>query len=158
MIPSGSTRPGCSPLHPGYEQFKARHPTIDSYRDLPGGWNKASHHLVPADIRAAADPGAAVNHLLQNYACIGVQELYPLSLRLITTLAGAPRTPHVFKRVNTPTEETAVSLTQAHKALIRERNALDIAIYDALATRFRAIAPGLTRYLDIVDPLPSDPV
>jgi len=40
-------------------------------------------------------------------------------------------------------DRTAVSLTQAHKALIRERNALDI-------------APGLTRYLDIVDPLPAD--
>jgi hypothetical protein len=146
----------CSPLHPGHEQFKAQHPSIESYLELKGEWNKASHHLIPSHLREAADPSGAISHLLENYAYIGVQELYPLSLRLITTLAGAPRTPKVFKRVNTPTEENAVILTPALEARIRACNALDIAIYEALAARFRAIAPALTTYLDIVDPLPPD--
>jgi hypothetical protein len=37
----------CSPMHPGHEQFSARHPTIDSYMELPAERNKASGALLP---------------------------------------------------------------------------------------------------------------
>ena len=144
----------CSTMHPGHEQFRAHHPTIESYLDLPGEWNKACAHLVPFELRD--DSQASVDHIMASYAFVGIQEQYDLSLRLITTLAGAPRKPAVFRRVNTPTPETAVDLPDDLVARIRGRNMLDFAIYETLAARFRAVAPGLTAYLDRVDPLQEE--
>ena len=144
-----------SPMHPGYEQFRARHPTIESYMDLPEERNKAALHLLPNNLREAANLQACVDYLLATYGIIGIQEQYALSLRLITTLAGLPQRPKVFKRVNTPTGETGIHLTSAQEQRIREGNALDIAIYDHIGARFGAIGPALEAYLDIVDPLPE---
>ena len=143
-----------SAMHPGHEQFRAAHPTIDSYLDQPGEWNKAASHLVPVHLHA--DPQASIDHIMANYAFVGIQEAYALSLRLLTTLAGAPRRPGVFRRVNTPTPENAVDLPADLAALIRSRNALDVAIYDVLAARFRAVEAALTRYLDRIDPLAEE--
>ena len=92
---------------------------------------------------------------MASYAFVGIQEDYALSLRLLTTLAGAPRRPAVFRRVNTPTPETAVDLPPDLEARIRARNALDLAIYDVFAARFRAVSGALTAYLDRIDPLPE---
>ncbi len=143
----------CSTMHPGHEHFRLAHPTIETYLDLPGEWNKAAAHLVPADLRN--DTQAAIGHVMASYAFVGIQEEYALSLRLLTTLAGAPRRPAVFRRVNTPTPETAVDLPPDLEARIRARNALDLAIYDVFAARFRAAFEALTAYLDRIDPLPE---
>jgi hypothetical protein len=77
-----------------------------------------------------------------------------LSLRLITTLAGEPRRPKVFKRVHVADDHNGVMLTPAQEARIRADNALDAGIYEDIARRFRAISGDLENYLDIVDPLP----
>ncbi len=143
-----------STMHPGHEQFRQHHPTIDSYLELPEERNKASGALLPKALRDLGAAGPCVDHLLATYGFIGIQEQYALSLRLLTTLAGAPKTPKVFKRVNTPTGESGVTLTEAQEARIRADNALDIAIYEDIAARFRAISAPLEAYLDIVDPLP----
>jgi hypothetical protein len=144
----------CSAMHPGNEQFRERHPTIDSYMELPEERNKASLALLPEALRDEGDPAACVKHLLTTYGVIGIQEHYALSLRLLTTLAGDPRRPKVFKRVNTPDEASRVTLSPAQEARIRADNALDVAIYEDIASRFRAISGELEAYLDIVDPLP----
>ncbi len=146
----------CSSMHVGYEQFREAHPTIESYLELPGEWNKASGALIPHALREDNDAGACVDYIMANYAFVGIQEAYDLSLRLITTLAGAPRRPGVFKRVNTPTPENAVHLSASVETTIRERNALDVAIYDVFAARFEAIRGGLVAYLDRADPLPPE--
>lgn len=143
-----------SQMHPGHGRFREEHPTIESYLDLPGEWNKAAAHLIPYDLRD--DPQACIDHIDAHYAFVGIQESYPLSLRLITTLAGAPRRPAVFRRVNTPTPETAVDLSPELEARIRSRNALDVAIYESFAARFAAVSPALTEYLDAVDPMPVE--
>ncbi len=143
----------CSTMNVGHEQFRAAHPTIESYLELPGEWNKAAVHLVPYALRQSGDARACVDYIMSHFAVVGIQEAYALSLRLITTLAGAPRRPGVFRRVNTPTAETAVFLSHGTQSLIRERNALDIAIYENLAAIFRSIQPGLAAYLDRIDPL-----
>jgi hypothetical protein len=62
----------------------------------------------------------------------------------------------VFKRVNTPDAKTGVTLTAEQEARIRADNALDVAIYDDIAGRFRAISGALEAYLNIVDPLPIE--
>jgi hypothetical protein len=146
----------CSPMHPGNEAFKAAHPVIASYLELPGEWNKAAAHLVPAGLVDTGDAAACADHIMATFDFVGIQESYPLSLRLITTLAGAPRRPAVFKRVNTPTPETEVRLTPELEDRIRLRNALDVAIYEDLAGRFHAIEADLVDYLDRADPLPPE--
>ena len=145
-----------SPMHPGHETFRQHHPTIATYMELPEERNKAAGALLPKALRDLGAAGPCVDHLLAIYGFIGIQENYALSLRLLTTLAGAPKRPKVFKRVNTPTDETSVTLTEAQETQIRADNALDIAIYEDLAARFRAISAPLEAYLDIVDPLPVD--
>jgi hypothetical protein len=144
----------CSPMHPGHEQFSARHPTIDSYMELPAERNKASGALLPQALREHGDIVACVDHLLATYGFIGIQEQYALSLRLITTLAGEPRRPKVFKRVHVADDHNGVMLTPAQEARIRADKALDAGIYEDIARRFRAISGDLENYLDIVDPLP----
>ncbi len=143
-----------SEMHPQHKDFIASHPTIDSYMELPGERNKASAALLPSALREIGDADACVDYLLTTYGFIGIQEHYPLSLRLLTTLAGSPQRPKVFKRVNTPDARTGVTLTPAQEARIRADNALDVAIYEDIADRFRAMGTKLETYLDIVDPLP----
>jgi hypothetical protein len=146
----------CSAMHPGHEHFSAQHPTIDSYLELPEERNKASGALLPQKLRDHGDIAACVDHLLATYGFIGIQEQYALSLRLITTLAGEPRRPKVFKRVNTPDEKNGVKLTPEQEARIRADNALDVAIYEDIAGRFQAISGDLEAYLNIVDPFPIE--
>ena len=143
----------CSPMHPGHDAFRRAHPVIESYLELSGEWNKASGHLLPAELRHEGDTTACVNYLTARYDLIGIQEEYALSLRLISTLAGAPRRPTVRKRINTPTTETQVALSPETEARIRSRNALDIAVYEVLAARFAGVRAGLIEYLDRVGPL-----
>ena len=143
----------CSPMHPGHEDFRRAHPTIESYLELPGEWNKASGHLLPAELRLEGDTKPCVNYLTARYDLIGIQEDYALTLRLISTLAGAPRRPTVRKRINTPTAETGVTLSAETEARIRSRNALDIAVYEVMAARFAGVRASLVKYLDRVGPL-----
>ncbi len=144
----------CSDMHPGHEQFVADHPGIESYLDLPGEWNKIAGHLVPDHLRG--DTQACVDHVAASYAFVGIQEAYALSLRLLTTLVGAPRRPAVFRRVNTPAPGSEIHLPPTLVEKIRLRNALDVEIYEALNARFQAVAPALTAYLDEVNPLPPE--
>jgi hypothetical protein len=142
-----------SPMHPGHEAFSAQFPTIEPYLELSGEWNKIAAHLLPQQLREEADPRACADYLIATFAFIGIQELYPLTLRVLTTMAGSPQRPKVFRRLNAATPENPMELSAATEEAIRARNTLDIAIYDSLATRFRAISAGLEDYLDRVAPM-----
>jgi hypothetical protein len=143
-----------SPMHPGNEQFSAAYPRIEDYLKLEGDWNKISTSLLPTDLRAAADPQACADWLMSTYAFIGVQEYYALSLHALSWFARKPKFSKVRKRINDPTPENEVVLTDDLLHEIRERNSLDIAIYEAIAPRFAAISDSLATYLDQVAPRP----
>jgi hypothetical protein len=143
-----------SPMHPGNEQFSAAYPRIEDYLKLEGDWNKISTSLLPTDLRAAADPQACADWLMSTYAFIGVQEYYALSLHALSWFARKPKFSKVRKRINDPTPENEVVLTDDLLQEIRERNSLDIAIYEAIAPRFAAISDSLATYLDQVAPRP----
>jgi len=142
-----------SPMHPGHEAFSAQFPTIEPYLELPGEWNKIAAHLLPQALQEEADPEACAAYLMSTFAFIGIQELYPLTLRVLTTMAGSPQRPKVFRRLNAATPENPMELSPATEEAIRARNALDIAIYDAVAAQFHAISGGLEDYLDRVAPM-----
>lgn len=143
-----------SDMHPGHEQFAAAYPTIHDYLKLEGDFNKTATSLLPPELWQARDVEACVAWLTETYAFIGVQELYSLSLHALTWFGGVPRRPQVRKRINTPTPDNDVVLTLDLQEEIREKNSLDIAIYDALAPRFTAIADRMQAYLDRVAPRP----
>jgi len=143
-----------SPMHPGHEAFRAAYPRIEDYLRLESDWNKIATTLLPAHVREAADPAACVQWLLETYSFIGIQEHYDLSLHALSWCAGMPRRSRVRRRINTPTPENEVALSDELEAEVRARNALDLAIYDAIAPQWDAIGDRLTAYLDRVAPLP----
>jgi hypothetical protein len=143
-----------SPMHPGHEQFGAAYPRIEDYLKQEGDWNKTATSLLPTEMRAEANVQECVDWLISTYAFIGIQELYGLSLHAMTWFGGVPKRSKVRKRINDPTPENEVVLTYDLQQEIRERNALDIALYEGIAPRFMAISDGLTAYLDRVAPRP----
>lgn len=147
----------CSPMHPGNEQFRAEFPTIEHYLRLEGDWNKITATLIPAEVRAAGDAQACADWLTAHYAFIGMQELYSLSLHALSWFAGVPKRSRVRRRVNDPTADNEVLLTHELQERIRAVNAMDIALYDAVAPRLTSISDALTRYLDRVAPRPPRP-
>ena len=144
-----------SAMHPGNERFRTEFPTIEAYLEQPGEWNKTATYLVPPEVRRRGEQ-ACIEHVLGRYAFVGIQEMYPLSLRMVTTLAGAPARPGPKQRVNAPTAENTVELTPELDRLIRSRNALDVALYDVFAKRLAAIRASLIAYLDQSAPLPRE--
>ena len=142
-----------SPMHPGNEHFSAAYPTIEDYLKLEGDWNKTATSLLPTALTAAADPQACADWLTTTYRFIGIQEYYGLSLHALTWFARKPKFSKVRKRINDPTPETEIILSESTKDEIRDRNALDIAIYDRIAPRFTAISAELETYLNRVAPV-----
>jgi hypothetical protein len=143
-----------SSMHPGHEQFRAAYPRIEDYLRLEGDWNKIAGTLLPPDLRASGDVEAATEWLIRTYSFIGIQEMYGLSLHALSWFAGVPKRSRVRRRINNPTADNEVVLNYDLQEEIRARNALDVALYDAIAPRFMAISDALTTYLDHVAPRP----
>jgi hypothetical protein len=145
-----------SPMHPGHEEFRRDFPTIEDYLAQPGEWNKTATYLIPPDIRRAGNEQACIEHVLGRYLFVGIQEMYPLSLRIVTTLAGSPARPGAKHRVNAPTPENSVELTPELDRLIRSRNALDMTLYEYFSRHLAAVRTLLIAYLDEHAPLTRD--
>lgn len=144
-----------TPMHPGHEAFRQDFPTIEAYLAQPGEWNKTATYLVPPQIRRAGEQ-ACIDYVMAHYAFVGIQEMYPLSLRMMTTLAGAPARPGPKHRVNAPSPDNNVDLTPELDRAIRSHNALDMALYEAFAKRLAAVRAELIAYLDETAPLPRE--
>lgn len=135
-----------SPMHPLHAEVVAKAPDFAAFLDLPGPRNRMAKHLVPMPMIRRGQTAAAVAHVMERFAFVGLQERYDLSFRMLTALiAGAPVAPTERRRVNEEGER--VEVTPALERLARERNAMDWAIYDAVATRFAAIADRAETWL-----------
>jgi hypothetical protein len=146
-----------SPMHPGWENFNAAYPRIEDYLRLEGDWNKTATSLLPTELRLDGKVQDCVDWLVATYKFIGIQELYGLSLHAMTWFGGVPKRSKVRKRINDPTPENEVMLNYDLQQEIRDKNSLDIALYEAIAPRFMAISDSLTEYLDRVAPRPPLP-
>ena len=122
-------------------------PDFATYIARPFVHNKTAIALVPRPIVEANDGTAAVEFVMNNFAFVGLQEMYPLGLRTLTTLMGNPRAPEAKVRVNAPTEENQVVLTPEEEQDLRKRNSVDVAIHQAFTQRWRDIRDGLRDYL-----------
>jgi hypothetical protein len=83
--------------------------------------------------------------VLASYDFIGIQELYPLCFRTLTTLLGAPAWPTV--RENVGAGEEAPGVTPEMAARIRAANPLDVALYQAVAPRWQRLREALAKRL-----------
>jgi len=144
-----------TPMHPGHETFRRDFPTIEDYLAQQGEWNKTATYLVPPSVRRAGE-AACIDYVMNHYAFVGIQEMYPLSLRVMTTLAGNPARPGARHRVNAPNPENNVELTPELDRSIRARNALDLALYEAFARPLAAVRGELIAYLDETAPLAKE--
>ncbi|WP_270938234.1 sulfotransferase [Falsiroseomonas oryzae] len=135
-----------SPRHPVYADFVAKVASLDAYLELRPERNKIAQHLVAPDVLLGGDPTECVDYVLRNYAFIGVQEMYPISFRTLTTLIGEPSWPKLRENVNTDNDaERQVPADVAER--IRAANAIDVAIYDAIFPRWQAVREALARRL-----------
>jgi hypothetical protein len=137
-----------SELNVARADFVARTPDFAAYVARPFVHNKTAIALVPRPIVLAGDGPAAVEYVMKNYDFVGLQEMYPLSFRAVTTLMGHPRASEVKIRVNAPTEENQVVLNADEDAELRKLNAVDIALFQAFTQKWKPIRDDLRNYLN----------
>lgn len=143
-----------SAMNVGREAFIRNTPDFATYIARKHVHNKTATALVPRAIVEAGDGEAAVRHVLDTYAFVGLQEMYPISLRALTTLMGAPRAPEARVRVNEEAENR-VDLTPELEAELKRLNALDMALHQAFTQRWRAIRDPLRDWLAANRPVPG---
>jgi len=135
-----------SPRHPVHADFIARVPDMDAYLELRAERNKTAQHLVAADVLLGGDPAECVDYVMRSYAFIGVQEMYPISFRTLTTLIGQPAWPKLRENVNADNDSERNVPPELVKR-IREANPLDCAIYDAIFPRWQKVREALAKRL-----------
>jgi hypothetical protein len=128
------------------EVFVATTPDFATYVARKHVHNKAALALVPRPIVEAGDIGAATEHLMRNYAFVGLQEQYPLCMLTLTTLLGHQMNPKARARVNTEAENQ-VLLTPEEAAELRRLNAVDVGLFQAVTAGWKPIRDRLRAYL-----------
>ena len=135
-----------SGMNQARDAFIANTPDFETYIARKHVHNKSSVALVPRPLVDAGDKDGTINYVLSNYAFVGLQEMFPLCLRTLTTLMGSPRAPEAKIRVNTE-EENKVNMTPELEAELKRLNAVDIALFQAFTQRWCTIRDPLRDYL-----------
>ncbi len=135
-----------SSMNTAQAQFIETTPSFDAYVARPHVHNKISLNLAPRELVLAGDIAGCVDYITNAYAFVGLQEMYPLSLRALTTLMGDARTPEAQVRVN-KNESDQVALTPELELQLRAKNAVDIGVFQAFLARYRDIREDLIQYM-----------
>jgi hypothetical protein len=135
-----------SHMNQAREGFIATTPDFDTYIARKHVHNKSSIALAPKPMVDAGDKQGVIDYVMKNYAFIGLQEMFPLCLRTLTSLMGNPRAPEAKVRVNTE-EDNKVDMTPELEAELKRLNAVDIALFQAFTQRWRTIRDPLRDYL-----------
>jgi hypothetical protein len=129
------------------DAFIASTPDFETYIARPHVHNKTARHLVPKALIDAGDKAGAVKYVMDNFAFIGLQESYPLTLRTLTTLMGNPRTVEAKVRVNSEGDENKVEMTPELEERLRELNNMDVVLFNRFTQQWRGIRESLREYL-----------
>lgn len=114
-------------LHPPHEAFKAKYPTLESFVEDPVSQNNMAKFVAHRDASAEE----ALMHLEQEFAFVGLLEMYPLSFSVIFDLMGHPgKTPVEHQRKTPENKDTEVDLTPALARRIRELNSVDQYLFE----------------------------
>jgi len=135
-----------SSMNTARAQFIATTPDLETYVARKHVHNKIARNLVPPGLVEAGDVAGCVDHIMRNFDFIGLQEMYPLSLKALTTLMGETRAPEARVRVNESSADQ-VELNPELEKTLRELNAVDIGIFNAFLARYRDIRDDLRLYM-----------
>ncbi len=140
-----------SPRHPLHREFAARVPTLADYVALKPEANKMATHLAPAPVVSRGDAAGVIHYVLRRFLFVGLQDLYPLCFRTLTTILGSPRSPSLRENVNDGTgpegEAQDREVTPELASRIRAANPLDVALYEHFDRGYRVVQAQLARHL-----------
>lgn len=124
-----------TPTHPTFKETIERFPTIESYIEASETQDKMARFVMPATICTEAEIDAFIS---DNYAFIGLLEMYPLSFNILSLLLGHDRMPSEHKRKTEDTADNAVEDTPALREMIAAYNRRDTALYDLVRRKLLA--------------------
>ena len=136
-----------SELNPVHVDFTAKNPDFDTFVARPHVHNRIARALLPQLMIETGDIDAGVRFVMNNFAFVGVQERYALSVQALTESMGHQRQPRAQVRVNKETPESRISLTPAQEAQFRRLNTLDYGLVRVFREKWDQIATDLGAYL-----------
>lgn len=120
-----------TPMHPPYQQFIERFPTLESYVLAQHEQNKMTQFIMGLGNLKTVTEEMVIAQAGTLFSFIGVLEKYPMSFNLSFDLMGhAGLRPSEHQRKTPDTKETEVQMTRDLRHLIRETNKLDQALFD----------------------------
>ena len=135
-----------TPAHPPHREFLQRFPTFESYLGASGVRNQMFEFLRPSR-QATLDE--CITFIVERFAFVGLVEMYPMSVRLVTRLMGLERSPSRYLRKTLETEDNRIEVTSQMIERVRELNSLDVAIHGYFRARLKgvreqvfSVAPG----------------
>jgi len=125
-----------TPAHPPHREFLQRFPTFESYLDAPRMGNRMFKFLRPS---RQATLEECIAFIVERFAFVGLVEMYPLSVRLVTRLMEEERSPSRYLRKTLETEHNRIEVTSELIARVRELNSLDVAIHSYFRGKLRSV-------------------
>lgn len=118
-----------TPLHPPFETFKEQFPTLMDYVASPDSQNKMAQFMA----WQSDDGDAALEARLNDFAFIGLLEMYPMSFGCIFDLMGHPgQLPQVHRRQTPQSADTDVELGPDLVQEILRTNQDDVRLHQAV--------------------------
>lgn len=125
-----------TPAHPSHREFIERFPTFEKYLRAPRLSNRMVNFLRPSEDATVED---CIAFVVERFAFVGLVEMYPLSVRLVTRLMEQERSPTVYVRKTEDNEHNQLEITPELLDRVREINSLDVALYDYFHDKLRRV-------------------
>jgi len=116
-----------TPVHPSHRQFLERFPKFETYLNAPQLRNRMFNFLRPSRQATVED---CIEFVVERFAFVGLVEMYPLAVRLVTRLMEQERSPTHYIRKTEDNEHNQIDITPELLDRVREFNSLDVALYD----------------------------
>jgi hypothetical protein len=128
--------------HPTHREFLERYPTFESYLRTEWTRNRMFRFLRPTNQATVED---CIQFLVEDFAFVGLVEMYPLSVRLVTRLMERERSPSRHLRITSETEHNRIEVTPKLIEQVRELNSSDVALYSYFHAKLRAVREQVFR-------------
>jgi len=127
-----------SPKHPPHQDFRRAYPTLADFARDPAEHNKMAFFMFENNRVALPD---ALAEMGKRYAMIGLQERYPVSFLLLSSMIWGPALPKMRERVSEKSDMP--ELTDDLRRTIFASNTLDMEICAAVERVYNRIAPAV---------------
>lgn len=136
-----------TPAHPPHRQFIERFPTFEKYLEAPRMRNRMFNFLRPSNNATVEE---CIEFIVERFAFVGLVEMYPLSVRLVTRLMEQERSPTLYVRKTEDNDYNQFEVTPELLNRVREINGLDVILYDYFYDKLSRIRDQV--FSEAVDP------